>query len=218
MGKDSKQWHVLFSWGPKSLRTVTAAMKLTDACSLEEKLWWQCIKKQKHHFANKGLPSQSCGFSSSHVWMWELNHKEDSVPKNWWFRNVVLEKTLESPLGSKEIKPVNPKGNQSWIFIGRTDAEDDTPTLWPHDAKSRLMGKTLKLGKIKGRGEGAERGWDGWMASAPNGHETEQTTGDSDGQGRPACSSPWGHKESDTTEQLNNSNIYICWCVDDMNT
>ena len=96
----------------------------------------QYINKQRHYFAKKGPYSQSCGFSSSHVWMWELNHKEDWVPKNWCLWTVMLEKTLESPLAFKEIQPVNPKGNQPWIFIGRTDAEAETPILWPPEANS----------------------------------------------------------------------------------
>ena len=99
------------------------------------------IKKQRHYFANKGPSSQSCGFSSSHVWMWELNYKEGWKPKNWCFLNVVLEKTLESPLDCKEIEPVNPKGNHPWIFIGRTDAEAETPILWPPHEKSWLLRK-----------------------------------------------------------------------------
>jgi len=96
---------------------VTGTMKLKDACSLEEKLWqtWQHIKNERHHFADKGPSSQSYGFSSSHIWMWELDHKEGWAPKNCLW-TVVLEKTLESPLDSKEIKPVNPKGNQPWIY------------------------------------------------------------------------------------------------------
>ena len=135
--------------GSKITRSVTAAMKLKDACSLEGKLWKprQHIKKQRHYFANKGPSSQSYGFSSSHGWMWELNHKEGWAPKNWCFWTVVLEKTLESPLDSKKIKPVNPKGNQSWIFIGRTDAEAEAPILWPPDAKSQLTGKDPNAGK-----------------------------------------------------------------------
>ena len=110
-----------------------------------------CIKKQRHHFTDKDLYSQSHGFSSSHVWMWELDHKEGWAPKNWCFWTVLLEKTLESPLDSKEVKPVHPKGNQPWIFIGRTVAEAEAPILWPPDMKSQLMGKTLMLGKIEGR-------------------------------------------------------------------
>ena len=143
MWKQRKQCQTLFSWAPKSLQMVTAAMKLKDACSLEEKLWpiRQHSKKQRHSFANKGLSSQSYGFSSSHVWLWELDHKESWAPKNWCFWTVVLEKTLESPSGCKEIQPVSPKGNQSWIFIGRTDADTETPIFWPPDAKNWLIGK-----------------------------------------------------------------------------
>ena len=99
------------------------------------------IKKQRHYFANKGLPSQSYGFSSIHVWMWELDSKESWEPNNWCFWTVVLEKTLESLLECKEIQPVHAKGNQSWIFIGRTDAEAETPILWPPDAKNWLICK-----------------------------------------------------------------------------
>ena len=107
----------------------------------------QCRKKQRHHFATKGSYSQSYGFSSSHVWMWELVHEECWAPKNWCFQTVLLEKTLESPLDCKEIKPVNPKGNQPWVFIGRADAEAEVPILWPPDLKSCLMGKDPDAGK-----------------------------------------------------------------------
>ena len=110
----------------------------------------QHIKKQRHYFANKGPSSQSYGFSSDHVWMWELDYKESWAPKNWCFWTVVLEKTLESPMDCKEIQPGHPRGNQSWIFIGRTDAEAETPILWPPDAKNWLNEKTLMLGKIEG--------------------------------------------------------------------
>ena len=117
----------------------------------------QCIKKQKHHSAYKVLYSQSCGFSSSHVQMWELDHKESWVPKNWCFWTVVLEKTLESPLDCKEIHPVDPKGNQPWIFIGGTEAEVKLQyfghLLWQAD----LLEKTLMLGKIEGRRRGQQR-------------------------------------------------------------
>ena len=101
----------------------------------------QHIKKQRHYLANKGSSSQGCGFSSSHIWMWELHHKESWALKDWCFWIVVLEKTFESPLDCKEIHPVNPKGSQSWIFIGRTDGETETPILWPPDAKNWLLGK-----------------------------------------------------------------------------
>ena len=108
----------------------------------------QHIKKQRYYFADKGPSSQSYGFSSSHVWMWELlGHKESWTQKNWCFWTVVLEKTLESPLDCKEIKPVNPKGNQSWIFIGRTDAEAEAPILCPPDVKNWLLGKDSDAGE-----------------------------------------------------------------------
>ena len=107
----------------------------------------QCIKKQSDYFANKGLSSQTYGFSSSNVWMWELDNKKGWVLKNWCLSTAVLEKTLGSPLDCKEIKPVNPKGNQSWIFTGKTDTEAEAPILWPSDAKSRLTGKDPDAGK-----------------------------------------------------------------------
>ena len=139
-------------WAPKSLQMVTAAMKLKDSCSLEEVMInLDTIKKQRHYFVNKSLSSQGYGFSSSHVWMWELDCKESWEPKNWCSWTVMLEKTLESPLDSKEIQPVHPKGNQSWIFIARTDVEAETPILWPLDAKNWLIWITLMLGKIEGR-------------------------------------------------------------------
>ena len=116
----------------------------------------QHIKKQRHYFANKGPSSQGYGFSSSHVWMWALDYKESWVLRNWCFWSLLLEKTLENPLDFKEIKPVNPKGNQSWIVIGRTDTEAETPILWPPDVKNWLI-KTLMLGMIE---DGKKRrGW-----------------------------------------------------------
>ena len=118
------------------------------------------IKKERHHLADKAPSSQSYGFSSSHVQMWDLEHKEGWVPKNWCFQIVVLQKTLESPLDSEEIKPVSPKGNQPWLFIGRTDAE--APILWPHNAKGQLIGKDLGAGKDWGQGRrGRQRMW--WL-------------------------------------------------------
>jgi len=124
----------------------------------------QHMKKQRHYFADKGPSSQSYGFSNSHVWMWELDHRESWVPKNWCFWTVVLEKTLESPLDCKEIKRVNPKRNQSWMFIGRTDVEAEAPILWPPDVKNWLIRKDPDVGK-DWRQEEDSRGWDGWMAS-----------------------------------------------------
>ena len=158
---------------------------------------------KKGNIADKALSSQSYGFSSNHVWMWELDHKEGWVPKNWCFWTVVLEKTLESPLDCKEIKPVNPKGNQPWIFIGMTDAEAETPILWPPNDKSQLIRKDPGAGKDwrqeeKGATENEMVGWYHQL----NGHESEQALGVGDGQVSLACCSPWGCKESDKTEQL----------------
>ena len=113
----------------------------------------ECVKKQRHHFTDKNLYSQSYGLSSSHVQMWELDHKEGWESKNWCFQTVVLEKALDSPLDSKEIKPVNPKRNQPWIFIGRTDDEAEVPILWLPDAKSWLIGKDAVAGKDWGQEE-----------------------------------------------------------------
>ena len=124
----------------------------------------QHIKKQRHYFADKGPSGQSYGFSSSHVWMWELAYKESWAPKNWCFWTLVLEETLESPLDCKGIQPVHPKGNQYWIFIGRTDAETEASILWPPDAKSWLIGKDPDAGndwrrEEKGTTEDKIVGW-----------------------------------------------------------
>ena len=134
----------------------------------------QHIKKQRYYFANKGLFSQGYGFSSSHVWMWELDYKENWTPKNQWFWTLVLEKTFESPLDCKEIQPVHPKGNQSWVFIGRTDVEAEALILWPPDAKSWLIWKNPDAGKDWGQQEKRMTedemvGWHHWL----NGHEFE---------------------------------------------
>ena len=157
----------------------------------------QCIKNQRHHFADKGPYKQSYGFSSSHVWIWELGYKEGWALKNWCFWIVVLE-TFESSLDCKEIKLVNPKGNQSWIFIGRTDAVAEAPILWSPDVKNWLFGKDPDAGKDwmqeKGATENEIVGWHHQL----NGHEFEQIPGDGEGQGSLVCCSPWSCKESDT--------------------
>ena len=133
----------------------------------------QCVKKHRHHFTDKAPCSQGYNLSSSHVRMWELDHKESWAPKNWCFRTVVLEKTLESPLDCKEIKPVNLKENQPWILFGKTDAEAETPILWPLDANSWLIGKDPNSGKDwrqeKKRATTKDEmvGWHLWL----NGHE-----------------------------------------------
>ena len=206
MGTQWKQWETLFFWAPKSLQMVTEAMKLRDAALWKKNYGQprQHIKKQRHYFANKGLSSQSYSFSSSHVWMWELDYKESWVLKTWFFWAVVLKKTLESPLDCKEIQPVNPKGNQSWIFIGRTDTEAETPIFWPPNAKNWLIWKDPDAGKDwrweeKGITEDEMVGWNHGL----NGHEFGWTPEVGDGQGGLSCCSPWGCKESNTTKQLN---------------
>ena len=147
------------------------------------------ILKGRDITLQRGPYSQSCGFSSSHVWMWELDHTESWAPKNWCFWTVVLEKALESPLNCREIQPVHPKGNQSWIFIGKTDAE--APILWPPDIKSQITGKDPDAGKDwrqkeKGVTEDELVGWPHRL----NGHEFEQTPGDNEGWGSLVCCSP----------------------------
>ena len=159
---------------------------------------------ESRDIANKGPFSQSYGFSSSLIWMWELDYKESWALKNWCFWTVVLKKTLESLLNCKEIQPVNPKGNQSCIFIGWTDAEAETPILWPPDAKSWLIGKDPDAGKDRSQ---EERGMTedemvGWHHRL-NGYEFEQVLGAGDGQGGLVCCSPWGCKKLDMTEWLN---------------
>ena len=156
-----------------------------------------------HYFANKAPSSQSDGFSSSHVWIWELDHKEGWVLKNWCFWTVVLEKTRESPLDCKEIQPVHPKENQAWIFFGRTDAEAEAP-IWPPDVNNWLIGKDPVSGKDwkqeeKGMTEDNMVGWHHWLS----GHKLEQAPGVDNGQRSLVCCSPWGQKELDMTEQLN---------------
>ena len=162
------------------------------------------IQKQRHYFANKDPSSQGYGFSSGHVWMQKLDCEESWVPKNWCFWTVVLEKTLESPLDCKEVQPVRPKGDQFWVFIGRTDAKVETPILWPPDVKSWLIGKDPDDGRDwrqeeKGMTEDEMAGCHHWL----NGRESEWTPGVGDGQGGLACCNSWGCKESDTTEWLN---------------
>ena len=175
----------------------------------------QHIKKQRHYFVNKGPSSQGYDFSSGHVWMWELDYKESWAPKNWCFCTVVLEKTLESPLDCKDIHPVHPKGDQSWVFIGRTDVEAENPILWPPDVKSWLIWKDRDAGKNwgqeeKGTTEDEMVGWHRWLS----GHEFGWTLGVGDGQGGLVCCSPWGCKVSDMTEQLNWTELlFLKWLL-----
>ena len=174
MGKRWKQCLTLFFWAPNHCRwwlqpwnekTLTPWRKSYDQPR-------QHIKKQRRYFVNKGPSSQGYGFSSSHVWMWELDYKESWVQKNWCFWTVVLEKTLECPLDCKEIQLVHPKGDQSWVFIGRTDVEAETLIFWPYDTKSWLIWKDPAIGKDwrqeeKGMTEDEMVRWHHWL----NGHE-----------------------------------------------
>ena len=195
-GKQWKQW-----------QTILGGSKITvdDDCSHEIKTLapWnknydqprQHIKKQRHYFASKAQSNQSYGFSSSHVWMWELNYEESWVLKNWCFWTVVLEKTLENSLDYEEIKLVNPKRNQSWIYTGRTDAEAETPIFWPPDVKNWLTGRDPNAGEDwrqeeKGMTEDEMIGWH----HRPHGHEFEQALGVGDEQGSLAYYNPWGHR------------------------
>ena len=169
----------------------------------------QHSKKKRHYFANKGPSGQGYGFSSGLVWMWELDYKESWVMKNWCFWTVVLEKTLENPLDCKKIQPVHPKGNQSWVFIGRTDVETETPILWPPDVKNWLIGKDPDAGK-DWRWEKGTTGWDGWMASPTQwtwvwvGSRSWWWTG------RPGMLQSMG-SQRDTTERLNWTERSLVW-------
>ena len=202
MGEKWKQWQILFSWAAKSLRILTAAMKLKDTCFFKKS-----YDKPRHHIKEQTLPTKV------HI-VKAVVFPVVSMDVSWTikkadcqcFQIVVLEKTLESLLDSNEIKPVNPKGNEPWIFIGRTDAEAKAPIPWPPDAKSPVVGKDPDAGKDWGQDEKDVTedemvGWHHWL----NGHESEQTPGNSEGQGSLECCSPWGCQELDTNEWLNNA-------------
>ena len=204
MGTQWKQCQTLFFWAPKSLQMVTAAMELIDTCSLESYDQPRPhIKKQRHYFANKGPSSQSYGFSSGHVLMWESDCEEGWVPKYWCFWTVVLEKTLESPLDCKEIQPVHSEEDQPWDLFGGNDAKAETPILWPPHVKSWPIGNDPDAGRDWGQEKGTTEDemaeWHHWL----DGCESEWTPGVGDGQGGLACCDSWGHKESDKTERLN---------------
>ena len=203
-----KQCQISFSWAPKSLWTVPAATKLrlllfgriamTNLDSV--------LKSRDITLPTKVHLIKAMVFPVGHVWMWELAYKENWAPKNWCFWTVVLDRLLDF----KEIKPVIPKENKPWIFIGSTGAEAELPILWPPDAKSWLIGKDPKAGKDwrqeeNGVTEDEMVGWHHWL----NGHEFEQTLGYGDGQGSLACCSSWGRKESNMMKWLNNKICHI---------
>ena len=181
------------SWALKSLRMVTADMKS------ENDFFWQesyekprqCVEKQTHCSADKGPYRQGYGLPSGNIWLWELDRKEGRTPQNWYLRTMMLEKTPENPLDSKEIKPINLKGNQPWIHIERTDAE--APIFWSSDANSWLIGKVPDARKDWGQTEkrGTEDEMLVWHHQC-NGHELGQTSGDGE---ELVCCRPWGGKE-----------------------
>ena len=207
MGKQWKQWQTLFVWGSKITADGDCSHEIKRHLLLGRKVMTNLdsiLKSRDITLPTKVHLVKSYGFSSSHVWIWEVDYKESWAPKNWCVWIVVLEKTSESPLDCKEIQAVHPKRDQSWVFIGRTDAEAETPILWPSDAKSWLIWKDPDAGKDwrreeKGMTEDEMVGWHHWL----NGHGSEWTPGVGDGQGGLVCCGSWGHKESDTTERLN---------------
>ena len=175
MGKQWRQWQTLFSWATKSLQNGDCSHEIKRHLLLGKKVMTNLdsILKSRHYFANKGPSSQLYVFSSSHVWMWELDCEESWVLKNWCFWTVGLENTLESPLDCKEVQPVHPKGDQSWLFFGRTDAEAETPILWPPHVKSWLTGKDSDAGRDWGQEkETTEDEMAGWHHQL-DGHEFE---------------------------------------------
>ena len=197
MWKQWKQWETFIILGSKITADGDCSHEIKRCLLLGRKVMTNLgsILKSRHFFANKGPSSQRYGFSSSHIWMWELDYKESWAPKNRCLWTVVLEKTLESPLDNEEIQPVHSKGNQSWIFTGRTDADH---------VKNRLIGKDPDAGQDwrwekKGMTEDEMDGWHHWLDE----HEFEQAPGVGGGQGSLACCIPWACKELDMTEWLN---------------
>ena len=193
---DSRRLYCHWAYNPAS--SVTVAKVTREKFQIAHKSYSkprQCFKKQRHHFANKSPSSQGYGLPISHTQMWEFDHKEGRAPNNWCFWIVMLEKTLKSPVYSKEIKQVNLKGNQPWIFAGSSDAE--APILWPPFANQWLIGKDTDAGKHWRRQEkrGTENEMVGWRHQF-NECDLGQTLGDSRGQKSLACCGPWGLKES----------------------
>jgi len=194
MGQQWKQWETIFL-GSKIIADGDCSHEIQRCLLLGRKAMTNLdsmLKKQRHHFADKGLSSQSYGFSSSHIWMWEMDHKEGWALNNWCVWTEVLEKTPEIPLECREISP---KGNQSWIVTGRTDAEAEAPVLWPHDLKSWLFRKDPDAGKDwKQEKRMTEDKMVGWHHRL-NGQEFEKSMGDIEGQGSLVCYTLWDCKE-----------------------
>ena len=202
MGKQWKQWETLFWGGSRITADGDCSHEIERSLLLGRKAMINLdsiLKSRDITSLAKVHLVKAMAFPLV-MWMWELDYKESWAPKNWCFWTVVLEKTLESPLDCKELQQVHPKGNQSWIFTGRTDAEAEAPILWPPDAKSQLIEEDPDAGKDWGQEEKGttEDKMVGWHHRL-NGHECEYTSGVGDAQGSLVCCSPWGHKESDMT-------------------
>ena len=203
MGKQWKQCQTLLVWAPKSLQMCFCSHEIKRCLLLRRKVMTNLGSILKSRDIT--LPTKFCLVKVMvfPVWMWKLDCEESWALKNWCFWTVVLEKTLESPLGCKGIQPVQPRGDQSWVFFERTDAKAETPIFWPPHAKSWLIGKDSDAGRDwgqeeKGTTEDEMTGWYHWL----NGHEFEWTPGVGDGQGGLACCDIWGQKELDRTERL----------------
>ena len=212
MGKQWKQCQTLFLGGSKITADGDYSHEMKRRLLLGRKVMTNLdsiFKSRDITFPTKVHLVKAMVFSSGHVWMWELDCEESWALQNWCFWTVVLEKTLESPLDCNEIQPVHPKGDQSWVFIGRTDVETETPVLWPPNAKNWLIWRDPDAGKDWGQEDkgATEDEMIGWHHQF-NGHELRQTQEDGEGQKGLACCSPWGCKESDMTCQLNNNNIF----------
>ena len=209
MGKQWKQWQTLFWGAPKSLQMVTEAMKLKDTCSLKVKLWPTYILKSR----DITLPAKVCLVKTMVFPVVMYGCESWTIKKAEHQRTdafeLVLEKTLASPLDCKEIKPINPKGNQSWIFIGRTDAESETPIRWPPDAKTWLIWKDPDAGRLKAGGEGDNREWDGWMASPTQWKWVWVNYRSWWWTGRPGVLQPTGSQRVGQTEQLNWTELIV---------
>ena len=217
MGKQWKPCQTLFLGAPKITEDCDCSHESKKFLLLGRKVMnnLDSILKSRNITLSRKCPSCQCyDFSSGHLWMWELDYKESWALKNWCFWTVVLEKTLESPLDYKEIRPVHPKGDQSWVFIGRTYAEAETPILWPPHAKSWLIGKDSDAGRDwgqeeKGTTEDEMAGWHHWL----DGRESEWTPGVGEGQGGLAFCDSWSRKELDMTEWLNLTELKVQYCL-----
>ena len=218
MGKQWERVSDFIFWGSQITADGDCSHEIKRCLLLGRKVMTNLgsiFKSRDITLSTKVQKSQGYGFSSGHVWMWELDCEEGWAPKNGCFWTVVLEKTVESPLDCKEIQPVHSEGDQSWVFFGRNDAKAETPVLWPPHAKSWLIGKDSDVGRDwgqeeKGMTQDEMAGWHHRL----DGHEFVWTLGDGDGQGGLACCDSWGRRESDTAERLNWGILLKCmWTI-----